>query len=319
MAMRLAIGVALALMSAHATSAQTEEGLSQYLARYRTLATADEAMLADLSRYYHLHAVVQLGREQRLDNGVAWRLLTDARTGAAVPRLTWMADRKSLLKANALFDALHGEALVGHGIDDLERRRQELYGWHNGRPPDVTKPPYAIWEHVAVTYATSRLVSYVEVKRRLGASVPIDVRGRVLDLERGQVAEIEGCRNLDDWRDFRFGDWLEVCGDAAYERFEALWSDKLRQAVTEARARGANLPEEAADVPQYFKSYQDRMAFYLTPAGLAVVDKTWQGLRTFNGVSLNPVILPYRELEPFLKPGPWRDELLKTAGSTVKR
>jgi hypothetical protein len=27
--------------------------------------------------------------------------------------------------------------------------------------------------------------------------------------------------------------------------------------------------------------------------------------------TVNPLIIPYREVEPFMIPGPWRDELLK--------
>jgi hypothetical protein len=209
---------------------------------------------------------------------VAWRLLTDVRTGAAVPRLTWMADRKSLLKANALFEALHGEALVGYDIEDLERRRMELYEWHNGRPPDVTKPPYFVLEKVALTYATSRLVSYVEVSRQFGtSSMSVAVRGLVLDLERGQIKEIEGCRSSD--------------------------------------ARGEKLSEEAGELVETGVRYNNRMALYLTPTGLAVFDKGWCSSTNpdcaFKNVTVNPVILPYRELEPFMKPGPWRDELLK--------
>ncbi|HET7715510.1 MAG TPA: hypothetical protein VFK86_07760, partial [Bauldia sp.] len=123
MGMRLIKGMALvAFLLAAGVTAQAEEGLRQYLAQYRSLSTADASMLADLSRYYHLHANVRLGRELRLDNGVAWRLLIDARTGAAVPRLTWMENRKSLLKANALFDVVHGEALVGYDIRDVRGR-----------------------------------------------------------------------------------------------------------------------------------------------------------------------------------------------------
>lgn len=287
-------------------------GLSDYVRGAQTLAAADDALLADLSSYYRLHANVRLGQEQRLGNGTAWRLLIDVRTGAAVPRITWMADRKSLLKANLLLEAMHGAAFVGYDAADLGRRRTELYGWHNGRPPDVAKPPYTIPQMVAVTYATSRLVSYVEVTRNPGeSSKHIDVRGLVLDLERGRIEEIEGCRNADDRRDFRLAEWLEVCGDAAYESFKALWVNKIREAVAEARARGAALSEEAGDVPETLRRFDERMALYLTPAGLAVVDKTWGGPRTFNNVVVNPVILPYRELVPFMKPGPWREELLK--------
>lgn len=289
-------------------------GLRDYLTGNRTLSTADARMLADLSEYYRMHANVRLGPEQRLDNGVAWRLLIDARTGAAVPRLTWMPDRKSLLKANALFDSAHGEALVGYDIQDVERRRQELYEWYGGKPPSVTRPPYFTPKVVAVTYATARLVSYVEVveQRPEFGSLQVDVRGRVLDLQRGQIVELDVCRDsIDGWRDFRLGEWLEVCGDAAYDGFMALWETKMRSAIARARARGATLSEEAGNVPETLKRFSERVALYLTPTGLAVVDKTWGGLRTFNGITVNPVILPYRELLPFMKSGPWSDELLK--------
>jgi hypothetical protein len=305
----------VALLLVTGAVAQTG-GLHDYARGFQTISTADDAVLADLSKYYRIHANVRLGREQRLGNGVVWRLLTDVRTGAAVPRLTWMTDRKSLLKANALFDALHGAAIVGYDIDDLERQRMELYEWYAGKPPDVTKPPYFVSEMVAVTYATSRLVSYVEVRREFGMnSISGDVRGLVLDLERGKIEEIEGCRNLDDWRNFRFGEWLEVCGDAAYERFMALWADKVRQAVTKARARGEKLSEEAGELVETGVRYNNRMALYLTPTGLAVFNKGWCSSTNpdcaFKNVTVNPVILSYRELEPFMKPGPWRDELLK--------
>lgn len=315
MGMRLIKGMALvALLLAAGVTAQAEGGLRQYLAQYRSLSTADASMLADLSRYYHLHASVRLGRELRLENGVAWRLLTDARTGTAVPRLTWIADRNSLLNANGLFDIVHGEALVGYDIQDIERRRLELYGWRDRQPPKMTKPPYVIPKLVAVTYATPRLVSYVEVmERRWEFGLPrIDVRGRILDLEQGQIMEIDACRNSDDgWRDFRLGEWLEVCGDAAYDSFKALWVSKKRDAIARARARGAALSEEAGDVPETLRRFSERIALYLTPTGLAVVDKAWDGLRTFNDITVNPVILTYRELEPFMRPGPWSDELLK--------
>jgi hypothetical protein len=304
-------GVALVTLLLAAGAVQAG-GLRDYVRGAETLSAADDALLADLSGYYRLHANVRLGQEERLSNGTAWRQLIDVRTGSAVPRITWMANRKSLLKANLLLEAIHGAALVDYDIQDLERRRMELYEWHNGRPPNLGKSSYTVPQMVAVTYATSRLLSYVEVTRNPSVnSKGIDVRGLVLDLERGRIEEVEGCRNSDDRRDFRLGEWLEVCGDAAYESFKALWVSKIREAVTKARERGAALTEEAGDVPETLRRFSERIALYLTPTGLAVVDKTWGGPRTFNEITVNPVILPYRELEPFLKSGPWSNELLK--------
>jgi hypothetical protein len=307
--------VAFAALLVVTTAVVQAGGLRDYVRGAETLSAADDALLRDLSTYYQIHANVRLGPEQRLDNGVAWRLLTDVRTNTAVPRIIWMADRKSLRAANVLLEAIHGATLVDYDMRDLDRRRMELYEWHNGRPPRVSKPLYSAPEMIAVTYATSRLVSYVEVTREFDANPrSFNVRGRVLDLERGRIEEIEGCRNADDWRDFRLGEWLEICGDAAYDSFKALWVDKLHQAAKKAQARGANLSDEASEIPETLGRYSERIALYLTPTGLAVVDKTWPP-GAFKNVTLNPIILPYRELQPFMKPGPWRDDVLKQAPS----
>jgi hypothetical protein len=55
----------------------------------------------------------------------------------------------------------------------------------------------------------------------------------------------------------------------------------------------------------------------LTSAGLALHDflHNWPSMSRLKCLSGrdedDPVIIPYRELEPFMKPGPLRDELLK--------
>ena len=54
--------------------------------------------------YYRSHARVRLGPEQRLPNGVSWRLHVDIGTGLAVPRITWMPDARRMRAANTLFD-----------------------------------------------------------------------------------------------------------------------------------------------------------------------------------------------------------------------
>ncbi|MFZ5784309.1 MAG: hypothetical protein ACOY4R_29285 [Pseudomonadota bacterium] len=42
------------------------------------------------------------------------------------------------------------------------------------------------------------------------------------------------------------------------------------------------------------------------------------GVVLYDDITVNPVILSYRELEPFMKPGPWRDELLAPSSSTPR-
>ena len=321
MGMRLC-GVALValLLVTVAGAISQAKGLREYVEGYQTVSSADDALLADLSLYYRMYANVRLGREYRLGSGVAWRLLTDVRTGGAAPRITWMADRKSLLKANALFEAIHGEALVDNERRDVDRRLAELYAWRNGQPsPWVIKPPYFYPEKVAVTYATSRLVSYVEVRREVRVmSIGVDVYGRVLDLDQGRIREIQGCGRYYfdyDYSNFRFGELLDVCEDAAYKSFMVLWEDKVRQAVAKAQARGDKLSEQCGESMGPLRPKGRRMALYLTPAGLAVFNQDWKpNWATYcasHDITVNPIILPYRELEPFMKPGPWRDELLK--------
>jgi hypothetical protein len=318
---RLLTTALVALLSITGIASVTQaRGLKEYVEGYQDLATADDALLADLATYYRLHARVRSGPERRLANGVTWRLLTDTRTGAAAPRIVWMADQKALLKANTLFEAVHGEALVQYELRDLHRRRAELDGWEDGSVPFwVVRPPYFKPEAVALTYATPRLVSYVEVRREVRAmSTGADVYGRVLDLEKGRIKEIEGCAlyHYDyGYGNFRLGAWLDVCQDEAYQSFMALWQDRLRQAIETARERGDKVSEQCGNHMGPLRPKGRRMALYLTPAGLAVFNLDWIPNSTeycaFKKISVNPIVLPFRELEPFMKPGHWRDELLK--------
>jgi hypothetical protein len=55
---------------------------------------------------------------------------------------------------------------------------------------------------------------------------------------------------------------------------------------------------------------------YLTDRGLAVHNTEFGFIPARDNCALerstvSPLILPYRELKPFMSPGPWRDELLR--------
>jgi hypothetical protein len=316
----LAAALVAFLMAIGVGAVTQARGLREYVEGFQDMATADDALLTDLARYYRMHGKVRSGPEHRLANGVTWRLLTDIRSGAATPRITRMASRKAMSKANALFEAVQGEALVQYDRRDLDRRQAELDSWEDIDAPFwLVKPPYFRPEEVAVTYATSRLVSYFEVRREMRAmSTGADVYGRVLDLEKGRIVEIEGCAlyHYDyDHSNFRFGSWLDVCQDEAYRTFMTLWQEKLRHAIEMARTRKNRLSEQCGEQMRPLRPKGRRMALYLTPTGLAVFNLDWIPNLTeycaFKKITVNPVILPYRELEPFMKPGPWRDELLK--------
>jgi hypothetical protein len=110
---------------------------------------------------------------------------------------------------------------------------------------------------------------------------------------------------------FRYGGLLDLCDAADYRRFVSL----VRE-IDDARP-ARHLPPEAGDrtkgcwrenPDQPLVREDQEYVLYLTFAGLAVhvADDYCPDARRPD----NPVIVPYRRLEPFMLPGPWRDELL---------
>jgi len=275
---------------------------------------ADEVIIDKLRAYYLAHAHVWLGREQRLANGVAWRLVTDAGSGVAAPRITWMPNRKSMLTANRLFEAIHGESLLENELEIREAADEDM-----SREPKPYRPTHQA--EVVITYASSRLVSYVELgeTNAFGSNTPRIMIERVLDLERGEVFGLEKCADQAlsiQGAPFRLGDFLDVCDDKNYETFMAMWTTKEQHALDVA----AQSPDPYVDVCKEYLGPLDRsdrpIILYLTPGGLAVhntfYDANIAHRCALKRSAINPVIIPYRELEPFMKPGPWRDELLGT-------
>ena len=312
--------LAVVALIATASSATQANSLRDLLEGKVTIATANEKLLSELSAYYRDYAKVRLGQENRLANGVAWRLLTDVRTGLSVPRLTWMPDRDRLNVANALFDARHGELLVRHEQQDIEYRTRMLYDREDGSAPFfVIKPPFYEQVKIAVTYVSSHFVSYVETGMAHSAnSFDLQVQGLVLDLDRGKISTIESCKEERE-SGFRFGQLLDVCDDRAVEGFLAIWVKKVEAVEKKARDRGDKLSLQCAESNPTLGS-EERISplwitLYLTPNGVAVFNRYWISEIfkhcAFESITVNPVVIPYRELEPFMKPGPWRDELLR--------
>lgn len=325
MAQRLLALFLVLAMVAYGAMAQAQ-GACDLVERETDVENADKALDARLAEYYRTHANVRLGREHRLPNGVAWRLLTDVRTGAVAPRITWMPDRKAMRTANALFESVHGAQIMQYDWTDLYRRRLELYNWDGGPPGLVIGPPYVAQEKFAVTYATSRLVSHVEVTRPIKVgTLYINVTGSVLDIERGTSHSISSCPDPDGRSGyFRFGELLDVCDDKTYKRFMALWSDKVRQAIAKAQIRGDGLSEQCGESMGALDEESRKMELYLTPAGVAVFNEHWwpnmaRACALYDDVTVNPIVLSYQELEPFMKPGPWRDDVLKQTPAISRR
>jgi hypothetical protein len=265
-----------------------------------------------LQEYYRTHARVALGKEQRLSNGVAWRLLIDATHDVAFPRITWMPDRKAMLKANRMFDTLHG-GLLRHLQPTNWRRRYSDVTW-----PEWEKPSLDRQQMMALTYATSRLAAFFEVRgsaTEQGGGVTL--AGHVLDLDQEKFLSPKTCDGKELWfgsKLVRFGELFEVCDWDAYRAFMALWEKKK----SEARESVGHPESDDEFCDREINPYNlsmSQVAFYPTHAGLAIyATSAWP--EVFNRCvltsnAINPIVLPYRDLKPFMATGSLRDELLR--------
>src|SRR5262245_17416151 len=81
--------------------------------------------------YYGKNARPRLGPEQRLPNGVSWRLHEDVGTKLAMPRITWMPDAQSMRTANSMLDSVQGGAMLFSAA--MGQELEQLNEWRRGR------------------------------------------------------------------------------------------------------------------------------------------------------------------------------------------
>ncbi|HYD04528.1 MAG TPA: hypothetical protein VEC60_02335 [Reyranella sp.] len=277
---------------------------------------------SEWAAYFRENARIRLGREQRLPNGVSWRLFTELRSGISIPRLTWMPDRQRLQTANRLLDMVHGGEMVAEALEREQIDSGNIYAAKRGWPPLVTK--HALEQgDVGLTYVGSRLMSLMWASQiaTQGNHPDALLRGITFDLDDGSVHHVRPCPDS-HWRygfktdyrpgnfQFEYGALLRLCDTTSYRNFIALVKE-----IDDARPV-RHLTPSASDKAQGCTEYPDlplvreeqEYVLYLTFSGLAVqVSGSECPARRRPD---NPIIVPYRRLEPFMLPGPWRDELL---------
>ncbi len=273
--------------------------------------------------FFSANARIRLGPEQRLLNGVSWRLLTDLGTGIAMPRVTWMPNKRRLSAANRLLDIEQG--------GDMFR---EIDQWHiveleNDVRRQLGAPPLDIkhsleQRDVGLTYVGARFMSIMEgmLVYPMGSRGQTLLSGMTFDLETGHMAEVTACPGSKkpyavsadpDTFFFQYGNWLPLCDRESYRKFIAVVKENADRSARSLPPRNESDMTRCAISAEWPLIDEEReFILYLTHDGLAVHVSARQCPleRTVD----NPVIVPYRQLEPFMQPGALKDELLSDGG-----
>src|SRR6267154_1711955 len=90
-----------------------------------------------------------------------WTLVATASLAPLAIAQTWITDQRGMRTANWLFEAIQGDLLLEYA------EWEEAWGDQAKESAKTSefRDARVLWQpHVALTYATSRLVSYVEVR-----------------------------------------------------------------------------------------------------------------------------------------------------------
>ena len=242
-----------------------------------------------------------------------------------------MANREAALKANSLFDAIQGAVLLEYDSLRVYWRDLAVHAAEQEGSVSLMIPTTEFIRQApitALTYATPRMVSYVEVRIHAsgGASAPLPGPiGRLLDLDHNRVYSRETCPTTDPGDEsktrnaaFRLGDLFEVCDPDSISRFTALWESRLDEQTKTAAFSQDPYGEYCKESMQGLDNYHLGFSLYLTATGLAVHNASFFPLMAVREClqyksAINPVVIPYRELEALMKPGPLKDELLSSS------
>jgi hypothetical protein len=277
---------------------------------------------AKFATYYRRHALIspRPEPEQRLANGVRWRLLVDERTGARMPRITWMPNRRSMAIANEFLEMAHAAAIAKA---DTFNRMWVHYNTERALRGLPSYAPQALQSDVELTYATSRFVGYIDLGTEEISEKTFSGRRavRMFDIGTGAAYEFGLCPVRYGWdghgHEFTIPinsvPPFAVCSDAAYDAFKAV-AMKWASLAIPAGERDRQPVEGCSRTAHTVARWGPRGVNYLTPIGLAMIlTDAWPVGRPTNCrlSAGDPVIIPYRELKRFMRRGPLGDELLK--------
>ena len=285
----------------------------------------------DWAAYYDKYAQVRYGPQKKLANGVRWRLAIDQRTEVGIPRIVWMPRNVRRDSANRMLDMVQGAAMLFSDrtqeefLVRLKRLVEEDPVWlppearadyRRGVKDTQKSSPKRIVKQtdVGLTYASSNFVSLIDlgyIYQESGNDWRIITRSVTLDLGQQQIMTMEACpnsiRNVAGFSPlFRFADLLEICDQSNLQRFVAMVKAVQEQTTTAATHEVEGMVRDCED---YSIDVDQEFVVSLAVDGLAVfLTGRWCPLTLS---ARNPIVVPYRDLEPLMKAGPMRDELLK--------
>jgi hypothetical protein len=301
---------------------------------------AETAGWAAWRSYYQEHARIRLGPEQRLANGIAWRLHTDTVTGVAWPRITWMPNARHARTANEFFDMAQGGALMdAMGIKEgRDRLRVELERLASKEIPhaaevaqstELSDPVLVQQEDALLTYASENLASVVDFEEAHtgGMHGSLFFRAITFDLARGEMHYLRKCGGSPTGHEtdeepksnffFEYGPLLRICDQTRYDAFKRVYEDHAKRTVEREYHSAESWVKDCATY--YADSENDgdqEILLYLTMGGLAVQRMSFRSAPEAmkyacpSRSAINPTIIPYRDIAFLMESGPWRDELL---------
>lgn len=313
--MRSLISAVLVLFTV-ATSSAAAHDLPDLRADFANLEEGEE-----FAAYFRAHATVQSEAEQQLPNGVRWRLLLDTRTGTRMPRLVSVTAQQRMARVNRFLEMSHGRAIsqaddygrIWLGNNTIRRTVHHL-------PPHVPRP---LQSHVQLTYATSQFVQFIEFHVMEDENGERSERwnGKLFDVWKGIVVSLRCPRPKPGDQSARF--WIPdppgiffSCKDFPRQSFlEVVRQWALRGIPVEERNAPPQL-DGCHRIAHRLARQDVDIEAYLTSAGLALLEADLRlpaaPIKCASGLPYgDPVVVPYRDLVPFIQRGALRDELLK--------
>lgn len=256
---------------------------------------------------------------------LTYRLMRDPSFGNLIPRLTRAPANVRTDAVNAALGRLQRDFILGdRACLQGDRQSMARSGAEAMKKAEEEARKPADWTPTAAPiFATDRLLALKETRDLFcgGAHPNLELAVYTFDLRDG--AMLTGGGGADDLGPNGLGRALDIADPKKREAFNAVWMGALRAGIKAAETR----PQKSDDIPECRQAILDSLEangseiaklVYPTDKGLAfhVTDFPHAIELCLVDDDINPAIVPYAALKPFLKPG---QTLLPESGPTSRQ